>query len=210
MCSFLNWPPSPVFVNWKILTVHVEPHALKINGVSFSCTKSFQELGIWAITTARSGLFSLTHPLPARKGEDMLSQGQVFCSIPLKHQRLPECVHLSVFCGARAETMWGLLLLRRMCSSFTQSAQAAGLSSCPTLSLSQPESPEGRSRMLFQLSMRRPVDQYEACWSGSEIKSTDGLGGKIVPNFPTKTSGYCHCFGKFYTVYARYLYLFTL
>lgn len=155
-----------------------------------------------------SGLFSLTHPATCK--DRRRRQAELRPGIPFNPFKASECVHSLVFCGARAETMRGLWLLRGMYSSFTQSAQAAALSSCPTLSLSQPDRPEGRSRMLFQLARRRPEDQYVACWSRVREKTTDGLGRTIVPKFQTKSSGYFHCLGKFYTVYARYLCFFTL
>lgn len=149
-------------------------------------------------------------PTPARKGEDRPSWGQGLHSTPSKHRWLPECVQSLVFCGAGAKTMWGLWLLRGMCSSFSRCAQAAAPSFCPAVSLSQPDSPEGRPRMLFQLSRRRPEDQYVACWSRVREKTTDGLGRETMPKFQTKSSGYFHCLGKFYTVYARHLCFFTL
>lgn len=189
----------------------MEPHALKVNGVSFNCRKSLWELRLQAIPTRRPSMFRTVFSDPPATGKDRRRrQAELRPGIPFNPFKASECVHSLVFCGARAETMWGLWLLRGRYSSFTQSAQAAALSSCPTLSLSQPDRPEGRSRMLFQLAKRRPEDQYVACWSRVREKTTDGLGMMIVPKFQTKSSGYFHCLGKFYTVYVRYLCFFTL
>lgn len=111
-------------------------------------------IGIFQSRNKCSGLFSPTRPLRTRKGKDM--QKPRCCMFSrFKDSVAARTVHLRVFCVARAGTMWGLLLLRGICSSFPLSAQG----------LSWLESPEGRSRTLFQLSVRRPVDQYAACWS---------------------------------------------
>ena len=90
-----------------------------------------------------NSLFLFSEPLTTCKERRKTSWSQVLCSIPLESHWLPECAHRSAFCRTREETVWGLLLLRRMCSSFPQSTWAAALSSCPAHSLSQPREPWG-------------------------------------------------------------------
>lgn len=71
------------------------------------------------------------------KKQDKLELGITFN--PFRNHWLPEWSHLSAFCGARVETMWGLLLFKGMCSSFPLSAWTTSLSSCPAHSLSYRE-----------------------------------------------------------------------
>lgn len=97
------------------------------------------------------------------KKQDKLELGITFN--PFRNHWLPEWAHLSAFCGARVETMWGLLLFKGMCSSFPLSAWTTSLSSAPAPHTAyHTGSPEGISRQIFRLSTGRPVDQCAAYW----------------------------------------------
>lgn len=150
-----------------------------------------------------SGQCSPSHSLPIG-GEDVLGPGVMFS--PFREWAAAwMCSSLS-FVEARVETMWGLLLFRGMGSSLhilRTSCRPQPLSCTP---LTQPGSPEGSSEHFSS----RPCGDWQTSMrlldSESERRgSTHGPGGKIMPEFQTKSHDYFRCCGEFYTVCVRAL-----
>lgn len=141
---------------------------------------------------AWSGLFLwATHYLQEKK----TCWGQVLRSTPLENQRLPECAHLCLLWSQSRNNVRAFAIERNVQLFSLTLHKLPPLSSCPARHLSQPGSPEGSSRTVFQLSMQRPVDQYAAY--GFRVREKIHTWTGIMPKFQTKSCDYFHCFGEF-------------
>lgn len=72
----------------------MEPHALKVNGVSFNCRKSLWELRLQAIPTRRPSMFRTVFSDPPATGKDRRRrQTELRPGIPFNPFKASECVH---------------------------------------------------------------------------------------------------------------------